>query len=330
MAETLLENSRPSFVAVRTSTLSVSDVLPVDIYLRPFDDAPPVLYREKRVPLPPGEVERLAARGVETIYIPRGQIADYHLYLRENVSAVIADDSLPLDRRAQFLSETGRGMLYQVFQSGSTQKTVAAANDISGYMTALLTRNHMLVGDLLEVLRHDYYTYTHSYNVASYAVLLAQGLGIHDPDELQAISLGGLLHDLGKTRIPPSILNKKEKLTDQEWSLIKQHPTTGFAELCSRTDLTFAQLMMVYQHHEKFDGSGYPVGVAAGEIHPHAKLCAVVDIFEAVTSIRPYRSPMPAEEAISILEQEAESKLDGEMVRCWKSQVNQALASSCR
>jgi HD-GYP domain-containing protein (c-di-GMP phosphodiesterase class II) len=326
----LHETPRPSFVAVRISTLSVSDVLPVDMYLRPSENAPPILYRERRVALPPDEVERLAARGVETIYIPKGQISDYHQHLRENVNTVIADENVPLERRAQFLSETGRGMLDEVFRAGSTQKAVEAANDISGYMTELLARNQMLVSDLLEVLRHDYYTYTHSYNVATYAVLLAQGLGIRDAVELQAISLGGLLHDLGKTHVPPGILHKKEKLTSEEWSIIKQHPTRGFVELCSRPDLTFAQLMMVYQHHEKLDGSGYPVGVGASEIHQYARLCAVVDIFEALTSIRPYRSPMPAEEAIGELEREAESKLDGEMVRCWKSLINPARRSGRR
>jgi HD-GYP domain-containing protein (c-di-GMP phosphodiesterase class II) len=324
MSAALEDASRQTFMAVPLSTLMVSGTLPVDMYLRPNEDAPPVLYRGKRLELPPGEFERLADQGMESIYIPTEQIADYQQHLRDNVGAIIGNEDLPLERRAQFLSETGRGMLREVFKTGNTQKTVETACDVSAHMTALLARNQLLVGDLLDVLRHDYHTYTHSYNVASYAVLLAKGLGIQDAGELQTISLGGLLHDLGKLRVPLSILNKKGRLTDGEWKVMRRHPTDGFAELSPRADLSYAQLMMVYQHHEKLDGSGYPAGVGSGEVHDYGRLCAVVDIFEALTSIRPYRSPMPAAKALGVLEEEAGAKLDEEMVRCWKSQVNRA------
>jgi HD-GYP domain-containing protein (c-di-GMP phosphodiesterase class II) len=324
MAVAQQEAARQSFMPVPLSTLMVSETLPVDMYLRPNDDASPILYRAKRFELPPGEFERMTARGIFTIYIPADQVDDYQRHLRENVGTIINDQKLPLERRSLFLSETGRGMLGEVFKTGCADKAVEVAGDISGHMVALLSRNELLAGDLLDVLRHDYHTFTHSYNVASYVVLLAKGLGIREPEELQAISLGGLLHDLGKLRIPLPILTKKSRLSEHEWVVIKRHPIDGFSELCQRADLSHAQLMMVYQHHEKLDGSGYPVGVGSAEIHPYGRMCAVVDIFEALTSNRPYRSPMPAAKALAILEEEADTKLDGEMVRCWKSQVNRA------
>jgi HD-GYP domain-containing protein (c-di-GMP phosphodiesterase class II) len=310
------------FLPVPLTTLTVCSSLPVDMYVRPSEDAPPILYRERKLEFPQEEMNRLIERGVETIYVLDDQVEEYQNYLRDNLPNIVLDQNLPLQHRLQFLSEAGRSMLGEVFKSGSIERMVSTAGDISGHMVQVMSRHNLVAADLLDVLRHDYHTFTHSYNVASFAMLLARGLGISDPQELEAVSMGGLLHDLGKLRIPLAVLNKRSRLTDQEWERIKRHPHDGFVELSPRGDLSYEHLMMVYQHHEKLDGSGYPVGVEGDEIHPYARLCAVVDIFEALTSIRPYRSRMPVSKALSVLEQEADTKLDGEMVRCWKSLVN--------
>lgn len=173
---------------------------------------------------------------------------------------------------------------------------------------------------MFQVLHHDYTTFTHSANVALYTTMLAKGLGFSVKDITQ-VTAGGLLHDLGKLEIPESILCKPGRLNEEEFRIIQMHPTLGYRRLVHREDLTYGQLMMVYQHHERLDGSGYPVGVPAAEIHPWAKLCAIVDVFEAVTSIRPYRKPMPHGEAIELLRRDAGKELDKEMVQCWASTI---------
>ena len=113
----------------------------------------------------------------------------------------------------------------------------------------------------LRCISPDYHTFTHSANVSYYCVMLAKELGITSENELNQIAMGALLHDLGKLEIPASILTKPGKLTDWEFDVIKTHPTVGFRQLCQRQDLNHAQLMMVYQHHERLDGTGYPVRI---------------------------------------------------------------------
>lgn len=319
MASTLANPTPQSFVGVPLSTMAVSSSLSVDLYIKPSPEAEPVLYRQRKLEFPPEEFERLRARGIETVYVAADQMSDYQQHLHQNLGAVIHDHSIPLERRVHFLSETGRSMLGTVFKSGSTDKVVGAAEAIGRNMVQVVTDDNLLVGDLFDVLRHDYHTFTHSYNVANYCVMLAQGLGINETEQLEEISRGGLLHDLGKLQIPLAILNKKSRLSDAEWTAIRRHPVDGFYELCGRNDLTSGQLMMVYQHHEKLDGSGYPVGCGGDEIHMYARMCAVVDIFEALTSHRPYRRPMPVKQALGLLEEEAGKKLDQEMVKCWKA-----------
>lgn len=296
--------------------------MPVDIYLKQDKDTAPVLFRRRHIDIAGDELATLLESGIETVYVPRDQAEDYQNHLQDNVASIIANDELPLNDRLQFLGDTGRSMLREVFQTGQLDETITKVGELSTYMTSLISENEVVVTELFDVLRHDYHTYTHVYNVASYSLLLAKGLGVSDEKELRDISMGGLLHDLGKLRIPLHILNKKQRLSDAERAIIQRHPTDGFIELAAREDITESLLMMVYQHHEKLDGSGYPVGVEGDEIHFYAKVCSVVDIFEALTSNRPYRNPASKKEALEILEGLTPNKLDLEMVQCWKALTN--------
>ncbi len=319
----VVANHRRNFLPVPLHTLALTGTLPVDIYLGQDKDAAPVLFRRRHIDIAGDELSTLLESGIETVYVPCDQTDDYQKHLQNNLTSIIANHDLPLTQRLQFLGDTGRTMLREVFQSDQLDETVKQVGELSSFMTSIISENEVVVAELFDVLRHDYHTYTHVYNVASYCLLLAKGLGVSDEKELRDISMGGLLHDLGKLRIPLHILNKKERLTDTEWAIIQRHPTDGFIELAVREDLTEAQLMMVYQHHEKLDGSGYPVGIGGDEIDFYAKVCAVVDIFEALTSNRPYRNPATKGEALDILEGLTPNKLDQEMVQCWKALTNQ-------
>lgn len=310
------------YLPVPLRTIPVGRVLPVDLYLSPDQDTGPSLLEQREVELPTKKQRRLLESGVETVYIPRQQADNYQDHLQAHLDDLLLDDEKPIQDRFQSLSEACRQMLGDVFRSGSVERIVNAAEEVSRQVVHAFSENELVVADLLRVLKHDYHTSTHSYNVASYCLLLAKELGVSDTAELEAIALGGLLHDLGKLRIPRAMLNKTTRLTNEEWDVFKRHPLDGFDELAPRGELSYAQLMMVYQHHEKLDGSGYPVGVSGDEIHPYARLCSVVDIFEALTSHRPYRRyPMSISEVLAFLEPLAGAKLDSEMVRCWTSLV---------
>jgi len=303
-------------------TLNLTQKLPVDVYLIREKDAPPVLFRKRNIGLSSKDFTVLQNNGIETVHILREQCEEYQAYLSENVGSIVEHSDIPMEHRLQFLGATGRTMLKQVFQTDDIDETMEAVGNLSTYMTSLFAENDVVVSELFDVLRHDYHTYNHVYNVASYSLLLAKELGVSDQNELRAISMGGLLHDLGKLAIPINILNKTDRLSDQDWAIIKRHPTDGFIALADRPELSKEQLMMVYQHHEKLDGSGYPVGIEADEIHFYARVCSVVDIFEALTANRPYRNPASKKEAFEILDRLSTSKLDKEMVQCWKSAMN--------
>lgn len=312
-------SKRQKYLPVPLALLCLTKELPVDVYWCLYPGADPVLLRGQNIEIDDDEFPKLLEGGVETVYIPRDQGEVFQQHLQENVRSILNNHDVPIAQRMAFLNSTGRTMLQEVFRSDNLDKTLESVTVLSEHMTSLISQDEIVAGELFDVLQHDYHTYTHSYNVASYAMLLAQEMGFRDEAELRRISMGGLLHDLGKLRIPNQILTKKERLTEAEWQTIQRHPTDGFVALAERAELTFDQLMMVYQHHEKLDGSGYPVGIDGDEIHVLARICSVVDIFEALTSNRPYRNPNSTKEALEILDKMAPTKLDGDMVKCWKA-----------
>tara|TARA_R110002049_G_scaffold50370_2_gene142966 strand:+ start:18522 stop:19439 length:918 start_codon:yes stop_codon:yes gene_type:complete len=284
------------------------------------------LYRAAEYPLLMEDLQRLRARGIHRLFIPKESRRDYQEYLRKVAIHSSSDKTIPLSARAGALNEVVRDVLETAFAKDQTDTTVSAAEKLGQLATELVTQDEFTAGDLFRVLHHDYATFTHSANVAFYAGMLAARLG-HTDDEIQQITTGGLLHDLGKLEIDEAILCKPGKLDEHEFRKIRQHPLLGFRKLACRDDLCEGQLMMVYQHHERLDGKGYPVGNVGDELHPWAKLCAVVDVFEALTSQRPYRKPMPRSKAIEVLDRDSGTAFDPEVLQCWKAIIRQSLAN---
>lgn len=158
-----------------------------------------------------------------------------------------------------------------------------------------LERSYM---DSIQTLRYtveakDAYTRGHSDRVSEYSVLIGKYMGLPEED-LNTLRIGGLFHDVGKIGVPDSILLKTDKLTDDEYSEIKNHPTIGAHILSSAT--IFQNLIpIVKHHHEKFDGTGYPGKLKGEDIPFFARIAAVADTFDAMTSKRSYRDPLPLE-----------------------------------
>ena len=160
--------------------------------------------------------------------------------------------------------------------------------------------------------RRDQESAGHSYRVAYYAVALARNLGL-EGDELRAVEWGALLHDVGKIAVPDEILRKTGPLTEREWQIMRQHPRWGYEML---VDVEFLQpaLDIVYNHHERWDGSGYPRELQGEDIPLAARIFSVVDTFDAITSDRHYRGARSHWEAVAELERVAGAQLDPHIV----------------
>ena len=184
-------------------------------------------------------------------------------------------------------------------------KSIAQMNEIKKINTELKNTNDMLEKAYLEsiqTLRYtveakDTYTRGHSDRVSQFSVLIGKKLGLSDND-LKTLQIGGLFHDVGKIGVPDAILQKQSKLTDDEYSEIKNHPSIG-AHILSSATIFKDMIPIVKHHHEKYDGTGYP-GKLAGENIPYlARIAAIADSFDAMTSRRTYRDSLPIDTVIA-------------------------------
>lgn len=159
----------------------------------------------------------------------------------------------------------------------------------------------------------DPVTGCHGQRVAELAVGLARAVGVCD-GELDGIHIGAVLHDIGKISIPTEILARTRSLTGEEWALIKRHPLDG-AQIISSVQFPWDVKTMILQHHERFDGTGYPAGLRGEEIVFSARIFAVVDAFEAMTSDRPYRRALQEEEALDEITRNIGTQFDPDIAR---------------
>ncbi len=313
------------FMPISVATLLPSEAVGLDLYQQELDSDRVVLYRGSEIPLTREDLDRLRARGIHRLYISNESQATYQDYLRK-IAVCSSSVSIPLAARIGALSEVIRDVLKSAFARDDLGATVSAAMKLGRLTADIVTKDGFAAGDLFQVLHHDYATFTHSTNVAFYCGLLAVELG-HSRGDIERITSGGLLHDLGKLEIDEEILRKPGRLDEVEFRAIRAHPLLGFKKLAHREDLCEGQLMMAYQHHERLDGKGYPVGCVAGDIHPWAKLCSVVDVFEALTSHRPYRTPMTRSKALRLQQRDCGTSFDPEMLACWKAIIHRDLAT---
>jgi putative nucleotidyltransferase with HDIG domain len=158
----------------------------------------------------------------------------------------------------------------------------------------------------------DPYTKGHCERVADYALLIAEKLGLDDGIR-RDIMRGSWLHDCGKIGVPEAVLNANRKLTSEEREIVNMHPVWG-ANVAEKANLPATVINIVLHHHEHYDGHGYPMGLAAGEIPLEARIVAVADIFDALKSDRPYRPGMSLAETVAMLTEMRGAELDPDLV----------------
>ena len=171
-----------------------------------------------------------------------------------------------------------------------------------------------------EIRTYDAYTFCHSVNVCILSLLIGIILG-YDRQKLKDIGIGALLHDIGKIKISRKILNKREDLTSEELRQIRRHPTEGFNILRRFQDIPLLSANIVLQHHERLDGGGYPYRLSGDEIHEYARIVMIADVFDAMTSHRPYRAAYPVVQAADFIALQAGRVFEADFVTALFSNI---------
>jgi HD-GYP domain-containing protein (c-di-GMP phosphodiesterase class II) len=318
-AEQKSSGAAAGYLPVQVEMLRRLRQAPVDLFIQNESSGQLVLYCRNGCALDPARIARLTDEGIRQIYVLTSEFNQFAAHLLAAIDAHSELEAVPAAERYAALQLAMAVEIEHATRLIDCGPYVAAAEKLGRDLTSLLAGSNVLPRDLYQLARHDFSTFAHITNVASYALILSERLGLCRDSELESLAKAAILHDIGKRFIPASILSKPARLDAAERSIIETHPQRGYEELCARNDMSEGQLMVVYQHHEKYDGSGYPVGFQGDEIHPWARMLAIVDVFDAMTGTRPYRRPCTAQEAMEYICKNAGNHFDPEMVECWKS-----------
>lgn len=173
------------------------------------------------------------------------------------------------------------------------------------------------------------YTAGHSRRVAVYSRLLAERMGLRDPEFLRLLEIGALLHDAGKIGVPDATLQKAGPLDDAELRVMRRHPESG-AALARASDALEGAAPIIAAHHERFDGKGYPNGIAGEDIPIASRITAAADVYDALTTERPYKRPISHEAAVSELRRQAGASLDPRVAQAFLAIPFRELADAAR
>jgi putative nucleotidyltransferase with HDIG domain len=226
----------------------------------------------------------------------------------DKVTRVSMDEEMG---RAASIVGKSKGAVFSMFSEARMGKAIEAeqAMPLVEEIANSVMRNPGALIGLARLKTADDYTYMHSVAVCALMIALSRQLGLSD-DQTREAGLAGLLHDIGKMAVPSDILNKPGKLTDAEFISVKEHPAAGYAMLLEAKGVGEIALDVCLHHHEKMDGSGYPKGLAGDQISLYAKMGAVCDVYDAITSNRPYKAGWCPAESLRKMSEWAKGHFD--------------------
>lgn len=251
-------------------------------------------------------IQRIKELGIPTVYI------EDHLGI---------DETPPLVSTQTVLNATNN--LKKSYQQCALTGKVNMSNmrsQVDNIIDELTANCNVLVG-MTDLKSYDEYSYQHSVSVCVLAVLMGITYG-YNRSQLQTLGTGAILHDIGKVNVPVDILNKTGSLTEEDFSIIQQHPWDGFKIIKDSGEIALLSAHVALQHHERIDGKGYPRALTGQSIHEYGQITAVADMFDALTSDRPYRCAYNNQEAIAIIEEARGIHLASEYIDLLITHIN--------
>ena len=252
-------------------------------------------------------IEGLKKRGVHGVHIKTGEKDPEEKpkeetltpFVRNKIEKYRTEDPRKVHLSESVKKRVSEGIQYLYNNSDSPEFTNTSAK-ITNDLIHAIDHNDALAVDISALKTSDEYTFKHSVDVATISMIIARNLGMSSKD-VYNIGIAGLLHDMGKSKIPSEILNKPARLTDEEFAIMKQHSELGYNILKAKKEFLGAISLAVLQHHEKMNGTGYPFGYASDKIVPYAKILSIADVYDALVTERPYKKSFSQRTAVEMI-----------------------------
>ncbi len=244
----------------------------------------------------------LMENGVSEVYIPAQERERYERYIEENLGNVLRDPDVDIHERASVLYTASVDVIREVFdqrlpETLERKQFRRIATVVREAVTFLSLENALKT--MSSFIDHDYKTYTHCVQVFVFTTATL-ALYTQERDELVQSGLGAMLHDLGKARIPKSILQKPGRLSAAEREIVNMHPLHGVS-MCTQLPLSSETINCILFHHERLNGSGYPTGLSGDSLPLNVRVISICDVYDALTSNRPYSQAATPYQALRVM-----------------------------
>ncbi len=257
------------------------------------------------------EIHQLKKLGVRNVLIRIGRAGAPQDAISANEGAVVSPraarqiallrkpDPARVELTASVKQRINDG-IQMIYTNPDPKLLAGTATAITNDLMAAIESNNAVALNINDLKTSDEYTFKHSVDVATIAMIIARNRG-YQRQQVYEIGEAGLLHDIGKTKVPPEILNKPGRLTDEEFRIMKRHSAYSFVMIARNREISRDVKFAVLQHHEKIDGTGYPDHLEGDQIHPYARILAVSDIYDALVTDRPYKKGYSPREAVELM-----------------------------
>jgi HD-GYP domain-containing protein (c-di-GMP phosphodiesterase class II) len=284
-------------IAIPLHSLRIDSVTGFDLYLKTAQGNRFILYRDADLLFGEKHKNTLQQSNVTDVYINSTDRGQYVRYMEDHLEALVGDADMTTADVAEAVYACGVQLVQDVMAKPWLRSGIQRAQAVVNSTVEFLLRRRESLASLIALMATDHDLYVHAVNVSVYGIMLGQRLGLSSL-ELKILGAGLLMHDIGKVDIDPAIVKKQDALTVEEKRILREHPQRG-VEILQQTEVADPlSLLVVGQHHEECSGRGYPRGLAADGIHSFAKIAALADVFDNLTTRRPQRSGMDSYAAI--------------------------------
>lgn len=261
------------------------------------------------------KVKRLLEEGTDQdFYIHEEDLFKYYSHATRSLRAVMSNPNIPVKVKTEKIYEVSKGVMKEFFDNNTSEKILETSEEVMEMMEECMSTAEAGFHGITEITSKDYYTYTHSVNVGLYCMTF--GVKSKMPkNDTRELSLGGMLHDVGKAKVDYALINKDGKLTDEEFEKMKIHTTEGAKTLSGMHCFASNVVRMASEHHEKFKGGGYPIGKIGNEIHLFARICKIMDVYDALTTRRSYKKALSAFDTLIIMKKQMANDFDPELLQ---------------
>ncbi len=303
----MAEQHSERYVKVRLNSLYIKEPIPFDLYV--LINNKQIHYLRAGDTLSKDKLQRFEDKAPDSFFVRLEDRPAFKKYVHEKLNS----QQLNPIEKAVMLRESSLTLVEELFENPTIDEALKESKEMVEQFVDLMVTEPDAMADLVGLSSHDFYTYTHSLDVGIYSLGLANVMG-YNRELLVEMGQGALFHDIGKRQVSVDIICKMGPLNDLEWAQMQRHPEYGLAILLEH-DVSEGIKACCFEHHESMAGNGYPQQLQAKEIHPMAKIVALSDTFDALTTQRSYNKPMKPSAALEFMRTKLAGRFDTDLLR---------------